>query len=189
MQTLIPILLVSGALVMSQGVCNGAADEERAQGLPLSTAQDLTDTGRLADQTAATRTAQHRGLLSDGRGTMASRFDFPEMAKDSLGAAWAHRTPTERAEFVHLFAAFLKKAVLSRIEPYSKTITDPADRGDESYAKVRSKGQGRGMPRSSGWRETRPRRRSGARSRRPEGEQFTSTTCSIGGNASGRSTI
>jgi phospholipid transport system substrate-binding protein len=102
-------------------------------------ANDLKDTGILDDQTAEKLTAPNRGLLSDVSGASSSRFDFPEMAKVSLGTEWYRRTPQEQTEFVKLFADFLQKAVVSRIEPDSNKITYPDDRVDESYAKVGSK--------------------------------------------------
>jgi phospholipid transport system substrate-binding protein len=71
---------------------------------------------------------------------MSPRFDFQEMAKHSLGAEWYRRTPKEQTEFVKLFADFLKKAVVSRMEPYSnKKVTYTGDSMDESYSKVDSK--------------------------------------------------
>lgn len=136
MQKLLLIGLVSGALMMSPGLRNAAADEERAQGTPFPKAQELKDTGRRDDQTAEELTAQHRALLSDGSGGISSRLDFSEMAKVSLGVEWYRRTPKERTEFVKLFADFLEKAVIRRLEPYSNPITYPADGGDEPYTKV-----------------------------------------------------
>jgi phospholipid transport system substrate-binding protein len=146
MKKLIMIVLVGGALVMSQGLRNVAADGERAQVSPFHKAQDLKDTGIRDDQTAEKLTAQKRGLLSDVSGATSSRFDFHEMAKVSLGTEWYRRTPKERTEFVKLFADFLEKAVISRIEPYSNKITYPDDRVDESYVKVGSQLQGVFMP-------------------------------------------
>jgi len=103
-------------------------------------ANDLKDTGILDDQTAEKLTAEKRGLLSDVSGAISPRFDFHEMAKLSLGTEWYRRTPKEQTEFVKLFADFLKKAVVSRIEPYSnKKVTYTGDSVDESYAKVGSK--------------------------------------------------
>jgi ABC-type transporter MlaC component len=102
-------------------------------------ANDLKDTGILDNQTAEKLTAQKRGLLSDVSGAISSRFDFHEMAKVSLGTEWYRRTPKEQTEFVKLFADFLKKAVVSRIEAFSNKITYPGDRVDESYAQVGSK--------------------------------------------------
>jgi len=101
-------------------------------------ANALNDTGLLDDQTAEQLAAPKRGLLSDVSGVISSPFDFDEMAKVSLGTEWDRRTPKEQTEFVELFADFLQKAVVSRIEPASNKITDPEDRGDESYAKVGS---------------------------------------------------
>ncbi len=44
------------------------------------------------------------------------RFDFAEMAKRSLGAAWNDCTPEEQGEFVKIFSNLLAKTYLERIE-------------------------------------------------------------------------
>ena len=43
-------------------------------------------------------------------------FDWPEMAKGALGKHWQERTPSERDEFVRLFAAVFERAYLSKIQ-------------------------------------------------------------------------
>ena len=44
------------------------------------------------------------------------RFDFAEMAKRSLGAAWLEITPEQQVEFVAIFSDLLAATYLSRIE-------------------------------------------------------------------------
>ena len=69
-----------------------------------------------------------------------ARFDFTEMAKRSLGAAWRRRTPQEQAEFVRLFTEVLEKSYAGIIESYSVDKIDYLDeRIDADYADVHSK--------------------------------------------------
>ena len=69
-----------------------------------------------------------------------ARFDFAEMAKRSLGAAWRHRTPLEQEEFVRLFTDVLERAYADIIESYSEEkIVYLNERVDVDYADVNSK--------------------------------------------------
>jgi len=43
-------------------------------------------------------------------------FDWPEMAKGALGKHWQERTPSERDEFIGLFASVFERAYLSKIQ-------------------------------------------------------------------------
>lgn len=45
-------------------------------------------------------------------------FDWEETARRSLGTHWQHRTPSEREEFVRLFADLLERSYMSKIELY-----------------------------------------------------------------------
>ncbi|MBI3809272.1 MAG: ABC transporter substrate-binding protein [Nitrospirae bacterium] len=51
--------------------------------------------------------------------TIAQRFNFTEMAKRSLGAEWAKRTPEEQKEFAANFQTLLANTYIGRIEAYS----------------------------------------------------------------------
>ena len=69
-----------------------------------------------------------------------ARFDFAEMAKRSLGAAWRRRTPLEQEEFVRLFTDVLERAYADIIESYSEEkIVYLNERVDVDYADVNSK--------------------------------------------------
>jgi len=69
-----------------------------------------------------------------------ARFDFTEMAKRSLGAAWRRRTPQEQEEFVRLFTDVLERAYADIIESYSdEKIVYLNERLDAEYADVNSK--------------------------------------------------
>jgi phospholipid transport system substrate-binding protein len=67
-------------------------------------------------------------------------FDFGETAKRSLGRHWASRTPTERDEFIPLFADLLEHSYLSKIELYGgEKIAFAGDSVDGDQATVRTK--------------------------------------------------
>lgn len=46
-------------------------------------------------------------------------FDFNDMASSALGYEWRKLTPTQRAEFVPVFATFIQDAYLSKLQDYS----------------------------------------------------------------------
>lgn len=46
-------------------------------------------------------------------------FDFPEMARRSLGAHWRRRTPEQREEFTRIFTRLLERTYASRIASYN----------------------------------------------------------------------
>lgn len=53
------------------------------------------------------------------RATVLPLFDFPEMARRSLGAHWRRRTPEQREEFIGLFTRLLERTYASRISLYN----------------------------------------------------------------------
>jgi len=63
------------------------------------------------DGKAAERRAAIRRVAND-------IFDFPEIARRSLGRHWQGRTDRERDEFVTLFGDLLERSYISRIEQY-----------------------------------------------------------------------
>lgn len=73
---------------------------------------------------------------------LVARFDFSEMAKRSLGAAWRQRTAKEQAEFVPLFTDVLEVAYTDIIESYideKSHLIYLTERVDGTYADVSSK--------------------------------------------------
>jgi len=77
-------------------------------------------------------------------------FDFGEMAKRSLGQHWAHRTPTERGEFVRLFTELVQRSYISKVDQHGvHTMTVQGEQIDGEYAVVRTTlplSSGREMP-------------------------------------------
>ena len=70
-------------------------------------------------------------------------FDFQEMAKRSLGAAWSKGSAAEQSEFVDLFSDLLAKTYLKKIRKNAEgsvllQISDSVD-GDKALVKSRIK--------------------------------------------------
>ncbi len=67
-------------------------------------------------------------------------FDVSETAQRALGIHWQQRTPTERDEFVKLFANLLEQTYISRIDEYGgERITYVGEQRDGDRAIVRAR--------------------------------------------------
>jgi len=67
-------------------------------------------------------------------------FDFPEMARSSLGYHWATPSEKERAEFLVLFTDLLERSYVTTIENYAgEHIVYLSETIEGDYATVRSK--------------------------------------------------
>ena len=90
---------------------------------------------------------ERRGLL---RKEIEPVFDFPEMAKRSLGPNWRGRTPEERERFVALFKELLENSYLGKIESYrGEVIRYDKEKVDGPYAGVKTlvvTGKGQEIP-------------------------------------------
>lgn len=86
---------------------------------------------------AADQRTHRRRLLEDAIGR---RFDYTEMSKRVLAAAWSTLSEAERVEFVALFRSFLSDRYASKIEGYSgEQVVYLAERREGSFAEVRTK--------------------------------------------------
>ncbi len=75
------------------------------------------------------------------------RFDFPEMAKRSLGPNWTRRTPEEQREFIGIFAALMGRSYAENIESYtSQDVLYTRESEDQNYAQVDTKIVGDNQP-------------------------------------------
>ena len=75
------------------------------------------------------------------------RFDFPEMAKRSLGPNWTRRTPEEQREFIGVFTALMGRAYAENIESYtSQNVLYTRESEDQNYAQVDTKIVGDNQP-------------------------------------------
>ena len=69
-----------------------------------------------------------------------ARFDFPEMAKRSLGAQWQKRSPEEQKEFTEAFTNLLEGAYVDKLESYNgEKVRFVNDRQDKDYSEVSTK--------------------------------------------------
>jgi len=50
---------------------------------------------------------------------VSGRFDFADMARQTLGTHWNQLSPDQRQQFVPLFTSFMEEAYLNKIEGYS----------------------------------------------------------------------
>ncbi|HEY7864193.1 MAG TPA: ABC transporter substrate-binding protein [Thermoanaerobaculia bacterium] len=74
------------------------------------------------------------------REAIVERFDFPEMARRSLGPDWRRLRPEQQKEFINLFSALLEDAYLDRIESYSgQKVEYIRERRDGDYAEVETR--------------------------------------------------
>ncbi|NTV49910.1 MAG: ABC transporter substrate-binding protein [Geobacteraceae bacterium] len=72
--------------------------------------------------------------------TISVIFDYPEMAKRSLGKHWNVRTAAEKKQFADLFATLLENSYAGKIESYNnEKIVYIKDIIDGEYAEVKSK--------------------------------------------------
>jgi len=63
-----------------------------------------------------TRAVERRASI---RAIVAEIFDFRELSQRALGPHWQGRTPSERDEFIQLFANLLERSYIDKIELYS----------------------------------------------------------------------
>jgi phospholipid transport system substrate-binding protein len=88
-----------------------------AAGLPTDQTRETVDKVLSILQSGTnTNRDQRRQQLRD---TIYPRFDFPEMAKRSLGPYWSRRSPQEQQEFVKLFTDLLESSYVDKIEGYN----------------------------------------------------------------------
>lgn len=74
------------------------------------------------------------------RGIVFPLFDFPEMAKRSLGSHWRRRDAQQREEFVKLFTDLLERTYAKQISAYDgEQVVYTGEKVDGRYAQVDSK--------------------------------------------------
>jgi phospholipid transport system substrate-binding protein len=86
-----------------------------AAGLPTDQTRETVDKVLSILQSGANRDQRRQQL----RDTIYPRFDFPEMAKRSLGPHWSRRSPQEQQEFVKLFTDLVESSYVDKIEGYN----------------------------------------------------------------------
>jgi phospholipid transport system substrate-binding protein len=85
-------------------------------GDPMATVKSTVNqvVGVLQDRSAPQQSRRERLLQ-----VVAGRFDFADMARQTLGAHWKDLTPGQQQQFVPLFTSFMEDAYLNKIEDYS----------------------------------------------------------------------
>ena len=72
--------------------------------------------------------------------TISTIFDYPEMAKRSLGKHWNVRSAAEKKQFADLFATLLENSYAGKIESYNnEKIVYIKEIVEEEYAEIKSK--------------------------------------------------
>lgn len=125
-----PFLMIAALLSLSWAVTAQA-------GLPTEQTKATVDKVISILQQPAPKNEDRRRQLRD---VIYSRFDFPEMAKRSLGPHWSRRTPEERQEFTKVFADLLESSYLDKIEGYNgEKVTYTREQQDKDNAEVFTK--------------------------------------------------
>ena len=72
--------------------------------------------------------------------TISTIFDYPEMAKRSLGKHWNVRSAAEKKQFADLFATLLENSYAGKIESYNnEKIVYVKEIVEEDHAEIKSK--------------------------------------------------
>lgn len=68
------------------------------------------------------------------------KFDFPEMARRSLGSHWQRRSPEEQREFVKLFTELVENAYMTNLDGYQgEKVIIGGEKQDKEFAEVDTK--------------------------------------------------
>jgi phospholipid transport system substrate-binding protein len=68
------------------------------------------------------------------------KFDFPEMARRSLGSHWQRRSPEEQREFVKLFTELVEDAYMTNLDGYQgEKVIIGGEKQDKEFAEVDTK--------------------------------------------------
>ncbi len=130
------IALIVSVIILSFGFSHPSrADSptDQLQGTVNEALEVLKDPELKAEEMKAERREKLRNILFP-------RFDFPEMARRSLGFHWRKLSPQEREEFVELFTDLLEQSYVDRIESYSdEKFVYLKEVIDQNYAQVQSR--------------------------------------------------
>jgi len=130
------ILAITAAAVLGSALPNRAT-----AGIPTEqvrqTADKVLQVLQDSRAKATGNTAQRRERL---RQILASRFDFAEMAKRSLGSNWHKASGVEQQKFVQLFTDLLESSYIGQIEAYDgEKIIYGRETVDQDQADVETK--------------------------------------------------
>jgi phospholipid transport system substrate-binding protein len=110
-------------------------------GSPTETLREYTDAVQKVLDDPALKTDDRRPERRAAvRKLAAEAFDVQETARRALGPHWQQRTPTEREEFVQLFADLLEQTYIAKIDLYGgERLRFTDERVDGDSAVVRAK--------------------------------------------------
>lgn len=130
------ILAIAAAALLQSALPNRAqagVPTEQVRQTADRVLQLLQDSRAKSTGNAAERREQLRQIL-------ASRFDFAEMAKRSLGANWQKGSAAEQQQFVRLFTDLLENSYIGQIEAYAgEKIIYGREAVDQDQADVETK--------------------------------------------------
>ncbi|MDD2851276.1 MAG: ABC transporter substrate-binding protein [Desulfuromonadaceae bacterium] len=126
------ILLVLIALIFTMSMAWAAGPLENVK----TTVDEVVRI--VADKNLKKNGTKRRQILKDAIGSI---FDYPEMAKRSLGKHWNGRTAAEKKHFSELFATLLENSYAAKIESYNneKIVYIKEYLEDDEHAVVKSK--------------------------------------------------
>ena len=126
------VMTVASLLALS-GPSEAGAPLDRVRSAVAAVIETVRDPDLRGPARLVTRRALIREVADDF-------FDFPEMARRSLGYHWATPSEKERAEFLVLFTALLERSYVTTIENYAgEQIVYLSETIEGDYATVRSK--------------------------------------------------
>jgi phospholipid transport system substrate-binding protein len=130
------ILAITAAAVLGSALpnrANAGVPTEQVRQTADKVLQVLQDSRAKATGNTAQRREQLRQIL-------ASRFDFAEMAKRSLGSNWQKASGIEQQKFVRLFTDLLESSYIGQVEAYAgEKIIYGREAVDQNQADVETK--------------------------------------------------
>lgn len=110
-------------------------------GSPTDTLREYTETvQKVLDDPALKADDRRHERRAAVRKVAIEAFDVQETARRALGPHWQQRTPTEREEFVQLFADLLERTYIAKIDLYGGErlkFTDERVDGDTAVVRAR----------------------------------------------------
>jgi phospholipid transport system substrate-binding protein len=121
--------------VISVGIGMRAAAHAAVSSDPMALVKTTVNQVVTVLQDKSTPAPARRKQLLD---LVSDRFDFTDMARQTLGSHWNQLTPAQQQEFVPLFTSFMEDAYLDKIEGYSGQPIDFLKQSSEGsgYAEV-----------------------------------------------------
>jgi phospholipid transport system substrate-binding protein len=127
------ILVMLALLLGLGGPAWAASPTETLREYTEAVQKVLDDPALKTDERRPERRAAVRKLAAEA-------FDVQETARRALGPHWQQRTPTEREEFVQLFADLLEQTYIAKIDLYGGErlrFTDERVDGDSAVVRAR----------------------------------------------------